>query len=140
MLPSFLYIMNLNLYCGLSVIFSINLPQSFSLDSLFCGINLCITFVLIPNNPYSGFCQIALFIDLGYLPIVIGVFIRVLINKHTTLPLLVRYKKKKKYRRINYSERISLPFIPAGSGNALYVFDKAETLVLLFGACREDYK
>lgn len=64
-----------------AVIFFRNKEKHFSLIPLMGGIFLCITFAIIPNNPYVNLCWIALFIDVGCLPAVIRALMHVIKSK-----------------------------------------------------------
>lgn len=55
-----------------------NKEKLFSLVPIAGGAFLCIAFAIIPDNPYVYLCWIALFIDIGCLPMVIRALIRIL--------------------------------------------------------------
>lgn len=52
----------------------------FSLIPILGGVFLCISFVVIPDNPYWWLCWITL-LDVGCLPMIIGALIRSVVHK-----------------------------------------------------------
>lgn len=53
-----------------------------SMGGFLGGLCLCISFAIIPNNPYVGLCWLAFVVDIGSLPLIVWTGIYLLMGKH----------------------------------------------------------